>query len=44
MTELGGSEMSKGLIIVESRTKVKTLQRFWASVIKASVGHIKDSS
>ena len=36
--------MSKGLVIVESPTKVKTLQKFLGSdyVIKASVGHIKD--
>ena len=36
--------MSKGLIIVESPTKVKTLQKFLGSdyVIKASVGHVKD--
>jgi DNA topoisomerase I len=36
--------MSKGLIVVESPTKVKTLQKFLGSdyVIKASVGHIKD--
>src|SRR4030067_9718 len=38
------NEMSKGLIIVESPTKVKTLQKFLGGdyVIKASVGHIKD--
>ena len=36
--------MSKGLIVVESPTKVKTLQKFLGGdyVIKASVGHIKD--
>ncbi len=36
--------MSKGLIIVESPAKVKTLQKFLGEdyVIKASVGHIKD--
>jgi len=36
--------MSKGLIVVESPTKVKTLQKFLGReyVIKASVGHIKD--
>jgi DNA topoisomerase-1 len=36
--------MSKSLIIVESPTKVKTLQKFLGKdfVIKASVGHIKD--
>jgi DNA topoisomerase-1 len=36
--------MSKGLIIVESPTKVKTLQKFLGTdyVIKASVGHVKD--
>lgn len=36
--------MSKGLIVVESPTKVKTLQKFLGDtyVIKASVGHIKD--
>ena len=36
--------MSKGLIIVESPTKVKTLEKFLGGdyVIKASVGHIKD--
>ncbi len=36
--------MSKGLIVVESPTKVKTLQKFLGGdyTIKASVGHIKD--
>ncbi len=36
--------MSKGLIVVESPTKVRTLQKFLGNdyVIKASVGHIKD--
>ncbi len=36
--------MSKGLIIVESPTKVKTLQKFLGGdyVIKACLGHIKD--
>ena len=36
--------MSKGLVIVESPAKVKTLQKFLGEdyVIKASVGHIKD--
>jgi len=36
--------MSKGLIVVESPTKVKTLQKFLGEdyVIKASSGHIKD--
>ena len=36
--------MTKGLIVVESPTKVKTLQKFLGEeyVIKASVGHIKD--
>jgi len=36
--------MSKGLIIVESPTKVKTLQKFLGGeyIVKASVGHIKD--
>jgi DNA topoisomerase-1 len=36
--------MTKGLIVVESPTKVKTLQKFLGGdyVIKASVGHIKD--
>jgi DNA topoisomerase-1 len=36
--------MSKGLIVVESPTKVKTLEKFLGGdyVIKASVGHIKD--
>ena len=36
--------MSKGLIVVESPTKVKTLQKFLGGdyIIKASVGHIKD--
>jgi len=36
--------MPKGLIIVESPTKVRTLQKFLGEdyVIKASVGHIKD--
>jgi DNA topoisomerase-1 len=36
--------MSKGLLVVESPAKVKTLQKFLGGdyVIKASVGHIKD--
>ena len=36
--------MSKGLLVVESPAKVKTLQKFLGEdyVIKASVGHIKD--
>lgn len=36
--------MSKGLIVVESPAKVKTLQKFLGGeyIIKASVGHIKD--
>jgi DNA topoisomerase-1 len=36
--------MSKGLIVVESPTKVKTLQKFLGGdyLIMASVGHIKD--
>jgi DNA topoisomerase-1 len=36
--------MLKGLVVVESPTKVKTLQKFLGGdyVIKASVGHIKD--
>jgi DNA topoisomerase I len=36
--------MSKGLVVVESPAKVKTLQKFLGEdyVIKASVGHIKD--
>lgn len=36
--------MSKGLIVVESPAKVKTLQKFLGKdyIIKASVGHIKD--
>jgi DNA topoisomerase-1 len=36
--------MSKSLIVVESPTKVKTLEKFLGGdfVIKASVGHIKD--
>lgn len=36
--------MPKGLLIVESPTKVKTLQKFLGNeyLIKASVGHIKD--
>jgi DNA topoisomerase-1 len=38
------NSMSKGLIVVESPAKVKTLQKFLGGdyVIKASVGHIKD--
>ena len=41
---LGNEKMSKGLIVVESPTKVKTIQKFLGGeyVIKASVGHIKD--
>ncbi len=37
-------EMPKGLVVVESPTKVRTLQKFLGKdyVIKASVGHIKD--
>ena len=36
--------MAKNLIVVESPTKVKTLQKFLGGdyVIKASVGHVKD--
>src|SRR3972149_7588730 len=36
--------MLKGLIVVESPAKVKTIQKFLGGdyVIKASVGHIKD--
>jgi DNA topoisomerase-1 len=36
--------MSKGLVVVESPAKVKTLQKFLGGdyIIKASVGHIKD--
>jgi len=36
--------MSKGLIVVESPTKVRTLQKFLGEdyIVKASVGHIKD--
>lgn len=36
--------MSKGLIVVESPAKVKTIQKFLGGdyVVKASVGHIKD--
>src|SRR4030042_6597833 len=36
--------MIKGMIVVESPTKVKTLQKFLGNdyIIKASVGHIKD--
>ncbi|MDI7260661.1 MAG: type I DNA topoisomerase [Thermodesulfobacteriota bacterium] len=36
--------MTKGMIVVESPTKVKTLQKFLGDdyLIKASVGHIKD--
>src|SRR5512136_2591136 len=36
--------MSKGLIIVESPAKVKTLEKFLGKdyVVKASVGHVKD--
>jgi DNA topoisomerase-1 len=36
--------MNKGMIVVESPTKVKTLQKFLGDdyLIKASVGHIKD--
>ncbi len=37
-------KMTKGMIVVESPTKVKTLQKFLGDdyIIKASVGHIKD--
>ena len=45
-TEKGvrSQKMSKGLIVVESPAKVKTLQKFLGGdyVVKASVGHIKD--
>jgi DNA topoisomerase-1 len=36
--------MSKGLIVVESPAKVKTLQKFLGGdyIVKASVGHVKD--
>ena len=36
--------MVKGLIIVESPAKVKTIQKFVGGdyIVKASVGHIKD--
>lgn len=36
--------MTKGMIVVESPTKVKTLQKFLGDdyIIKASVGHVKD--
>ncbi len=36
--------MSKGLVVVESPAKVKTIQKFLGGdyIIKASVGHIKD--
>lgn len=36
--------MTKGLVVVESPAKVKTLQKFLGNdyIIKASVGHIKD--
>ena len=36
--------MSKGLVVVESPAKVKTLQKFLGGdyIIKASVGHVKD--
>src|SRR3990172_4393430 len=39
-----GEKMFKGLIVVESPAKVKTLQKFVGDdyLIKASVGHIKD--
>jgi DNA topoisomerase-1 len=38
------AEMSKGLIIVESPAKVKTIQKFVGEnyVVKATLGHIKD--
>ncbi len=45
MIEVRASEkMTKGMIVVESPTKVKTLQKFLGDdyIIKASVGHIKD--
>ncbi len=36
--------MAKGLVVVESPTKVKTLQKFLGGdyIIKASLGHVKD--
>jgi DNA topoisomerase-1 len=36
--------MTKGLVVVESPTKVKTLQKFLGGeyIIKASLGHVKD--
>jgi len=36
--------MSKGLIVVESPAKVKTIQKFVGDdyIVKASLGHIKD--
>jgi len=44
LEERAGNSMSKGLLVVESPAKVKTLQKFLGAdyVIKASVGHIKD--
>ena len=36
--------MSKSLLIVESPTKAKTLERYLGKdfIVKASVGHVKD--